>query len=319
MADEVTAEYDSTMAELYSISETIFDNLANNLAPFTAYKAKYTDDFIVQLRAQRTAAMGFADEEARNSIFKTKRLELIPLGKTCCKNYQLLKGYIKDSYTDDQQSTAFDAAGQTVYDAASSQNWESVVTLNTEQTAFIDTNKTKLASNLAGEANMPAAFQPKVLTDETAFNTKYAELKVARQTGVDTATKIKANNGLNDAITAINEDSKLVFDDAAHLKLFTFSAVKAIVSPPGSASYKVTVKKHADDTALEGATVVIKSAKGTPISLPTNAQGVAEFKDIDPAGYSVTITKDGYVQEKFNKEVNTGTSARSEVFMEGVV
>src|SRR4029077_11248630 len=111
-------------------------------------------------------------------------------------------------------------------------------------------------------------------------------LKIARQTGVDTANKIKANNDFDKAIRGVNEDAKLVFEDEAHLKLFTFSAVKAIVSPPGSASYKLTAKRHSDDTVIEGATVVIKSAKGTTITGVTNAQGVVEFKDIDPAGYA---------------------------------
>ncbi len=319
MAEEITAGYDCTMAELYSISETIIDNLEGNLAPFTAYKAKYSADFIEQLRLARSEAMGFSDEEARNATFKNLRIELIPLGKTCCRNYQMLKGYIKDSFTEDQYSTAFDAAGQTVYEAAVNKNWESVVTLNTEQTAFIHLNAVKLATNIDGSTNMPNTFEAKVTADETAFNAKYAAMKVARQTGVNTATKLNANNGLYDAISAIDEDAKLVFDDAAHLKLFTFSVVKAIVSPPGSASYKVTVKKHSDDSVLEGATVVIKSTHGVPLSGVTNGEGVVSFMALDPAGYSVTITKAGFVQEQFNKEVNTGTSARSEVFMEVVV
>lgn len=316
MAEEIKAEYDCTMSELYSIDETIIDNLEKYLDDFVAYKPKYTADFVEQLRAQRAAAMEFADEEARNAIFKTKRLELIPMGKTCCKNYQLLKGYIKDSFTEDQHSTQNDAAGATVYQAATEKNWESVVTLNTRMSQFIETNETALATNLAGEANMPNTFKSKIGADQTAFNSKYGQLKVARQTGVDTAKKIKANNDLDKAVGDVNEDAKLVFEDAEHLKLFTFSAVKAIVSPPGSASYKVTVKKHSDDTVIEGATIVIKSAKGSPITVVTNAQGVAEFKDIDPADYSVTITFTGMESESFNKEVNTGTNARSEVFME---
>ena len=76
MADEVRAEYPCIGQELYSISNTIYDNVKANLPAFFAFKAKYTLPYLDGLRLNITNVKGLPDEEMRNSIFQTLGVEL---------------------------------------------------------------------------------------------------------------------------------------------------------------------------------------------------------------------------------------------------
>ncbi|HMR46249.1 MAG TPA: hypothetical protein PKC85_06065 [Bacteroidia bacterium] len=99
-------------------------------------------------------------------------------------------------------------------------------------------------------------------------------------------------------------------------KLFTFKAVKELVSPPGSASLKVTVKSASDGSPKVGLNLSIQAAGGAIFNGATDEAGVIVFKDIDPADYAVTISGEGLPAPiTFNKEVNTGVQARKEVLI----
>ncbi len=185
MAKPTIAEYKCTKQELYSIAETIYNNLSDNLAAFTAYKTKYNAAYVTALRANRTTAKNLPDVEARNTVSETNRLELIPLAQACTDAFQMLKGYINDAFPEEQHSTKYDAAGQTKYAAATRQNWEELSGMNSSMNSFISTNLTVLTT----KDFMPAAFPATVTAATSAFETKYSALKLQgkrvrrRQTG----------------------------------------------------------------------------------------------------------------------------------------
>lgn len=320
MADEVRAEYPCTTQELYSIGDTIYANVKAHLAAFALLKAKYTLPYVDGLKLKISNAKALPDEEMRNSIFQTLGVELKKLEDTCCENFQDLKNYIDDSYEDDLHKIKYDAAGGPKYEAAKAGNHERVMGLNSDMKAFINTESATLLVNLDGTANMPAGFELQVKTDSDTFDLKYDAFKVARQTTVDTNKKVKANNDCFKEIMSTCDDGMRVAaksDDPSGMgKLFTFKVVKDLVSPPGSASLKITIKLAMDGSALAGVDVTIQAAGGAILSRTTDATGVVLYEDIDPADYNVTISGTGIPAPiNFIKEVNTGTQARKEVLV----
>ena len=309
------AIYRCTQQALYSIANTIYANCKIKLAQFAAYKAKYTVVYVDALIAAVTAAKNIPDEEMRNSAYETLRVDLVPLNDTCKENFQLLKGYINDSYVEAQWKNKYEAAGQTMYNGASGENWEMTVGMNTAMKLFVSAEAAVLAVNLDGDPNMPAAFALKITSDSNAFDLKYDAFKLARQTADETAAKITANNNVYTKLMTVCDDGQRIFaNDEATRKMFVFEAVKLIVSPPGTAGLKVTVKKASDNSLVQGATVTIQAAGGVPISLITDAEGVVIFPNLDPSDYNGTVTSPAG-NATFVKEVNTGTQARKEVFV----
>lgn len=320
MAEEVRAEYPCTTQELYSIGNTIYENTLGRLADFTALKAKYTAPFMDGLKLKIEEAKALPDEEMRNSIFQTLGVELKVLEDKCCENFQDLKNYILDSYEKSLHKIKFDAAGAPKYEAAKAGNHERCVGMNADMIAFINAEEATLLVNLDGDPNMPAGFKLMVKTDSDKFNEKYEAYKLARQTTVDTNKKVMANNACFRQIMLVCDDGQRVAaksdDPAGVSKLFTFKTVKELVSPPGSASLKVTCKSASDGTPKVGLNVTIQAAGGAIFNGVTDDTGVVIFKDIDPADYFVTISGTGLPTPlTFNKEVNTGVQARKEVLI----
>ncbi|MGB4776048.1 MAG: carboxypeptidase-like regulatory domain-containing protein [Daejeonella sp.] len=312
MAKELQSNYPGTQQELYSISDTVYLNLNNSLPAFAAYKSKYTPSFLDDLQARRMAAMNLPDEESRSSNPETLRLEMLNAGNQCLRNFQLLKGYIKDAFAEEHHAIQYKVAGQNKYAAASNNNWEELAGINQAMTSYMTNN----LEVLKDKGYMPAAFAGTAQQACDLFNTIYTAYKGARQTGVNTSEKQKANNALYKDVMAICEDGQLLFaKEAEKKKLFVFSAIKQIVSPPGSASFKLTLKKLDENTPVAGARVCIQENGGQAIELFTDVNGVALFEHINPAVYKVKIEAEGIEVVDFVKEVNTGRASRKEVFV----
>lgn len=312
MAQKTIAEYKCTQQELYSISDTVYKNLLFYLSLFTAYKAKYVAAFVTALRATRKAAMDLPDEDARDTVAETFRIEMLALADTCTRNFQLLKGYINDAFDEAQHGTKYDAAGGRKYSPAKNGNWEQLVGMNSAMKNFIATNSVVLLA----DGYMPATFEADVIAASDSFETTYSEFKTARQTSVDTSAKVKANNLLNKEMMEIcDEGQRLFASDAEMKKLFTFVVVKSLVSPAGSASFKLTVKRSIDNTPVVNAAVTLQLAGSVATVVNTDDTGIALFEKIDPADYSVSVVAAGLLTLNFEKEVNTGTDARKDVFM----
>lgn len=310
MADSSEPTYDSTQQELYSISDTMNTNLGVNMAAFAAYKAgKYTALFLTALRGKRTAAMAFPDEDQRTSVFETLKVGTTDARIKCTNNFDDLRGFIDDGFSDELRKIKYEEAGGNFMRDALRNNWEKVVGLNLAMIDFIALYPAEL-----GAGFMPATFAAKVALDSGAFNTVYGQFKVARQTGVATGAKITANNLVDDDMKDLQRDAGRVYrDDAEKLKLFTIGVIKDIVSPPGSASLKITCKQKVTNVPKQGLVITIQSRDGIAIEGTTDATGVVVFENIDPADYSVVIVVPGFPNIVKVKEVNTGVAARMEV------
>ena len=303
----VKVKYRCTQQELYSIANTIYDNLEENLSDFTAYKSKYDALFITGLRNAVTAAQGNASATNIAGKHVDLEIDLELLADKCCKNFQYLKGYIEDAFDKAHQNNQFNAAGQKRYSSAASYNWEYVMGLNSDMKLYISENSTVLTTN----GYMPAGFAAQVNTDSVNFDGKYSDFKNMRQTSATTADRLTANNLIYDDMMKVCSDGQRIYADVPEkIKLFLFEVVKALVSPPGSASLKITLIKAGDNTPLVGKPVSIQAEDGVAKSGVSDDNGEVEFDNIDPGDYSGTVKDDTSVIAKFEKEVNTGTAAR---------
>ncbi|MGB4774142.1 MAG: hypothetical protein WBP45_03135, partial [Daejeonella sp.] len=126
----------------------------------------------------------------------------------------------------------------------------------------------------------------------------------------------QANNVLyKDVMDICEEGQRLFAKEGEKKKLFVFSAIKLIVSPPGSASFKLTLKKLDENTPVAGARVCIQEDGEQVMELFTDVNGVVVFEHINPAVYRVKIEAGEMRAVDFVKEVNTGTASRKEVFV----
>ena len=308
MAKEDTPVYKCTQMQLYSISETAISNLEANLPVFFDFKTKYTAAYVDSLKAARVAAFSLADVDVRNAVSETLRMEMLPFATNCIKHFQYLKRYIDDAFSVDLRTINYKAAGLTEYDGAKMNNWEDMIGMNLKMNAFIKANISLLTTN----GYMPATFAAKVVADSDGFAMKYAGFKVARQTSEKTAEKVRANNALYTSMMDFMADGQMLFSGNDEMKkLFTFSVLKSLVSPPGSASLKVAVRNN-DGSAAEGIKVIIREDEDNAPEIVgvSDASGEVFFNKIDAGVYGVSV---GFEKvQLFTKEVNTGVDARME-------
>lgn len=316
MAEEVKIAYKCTELELYAIAELAYNNLEGDLTAFTAVSTKYTAAFLTALRKTRTAAIALPDEEARNVEHEVLRNKMVKdLLPPVLDNFNFLKGYIKDAWPDENPEPRYESAGGKKYAKAAAKNWENVEGLNDSMKKFINAHTAKLTD----PGGMPDTFAPKVILDDGNFSDSYELFLQARETSAARAEKVTANNLLYDEMMDVLEDgSERVYrNDAAKQKNYVFATLKDLVSPPGSASLRALVLRE-DDTPVEGASVTIRlkdadllEIVAPPITVVTDAEGVALFENADPGRYNGSATSgDGSVTVDFTKEIDTGVNAR---------
>ncbi len=305
-----TANYDCTQQELYSIADTMYGNIPTDLADFLLHKPlKYVPLFLSDIAARRTTAMGMKDDTQTSSVHETLKQELTDMRVICTDNFGKLKSYIVDGFPENVHKTKFDEAGQLLMGASLKNNWEKVVDLNKKVKDFIAAYPTELDAGF-----MPVGFAGDVNTAITNYDLKYSAFKNARQTGTATGGKIKANNLVDKDMKSIQSDAFVIFKyDAEKLKRYTITVIKSIVSPPGSASLKITCKQAVTNVLMVGLDITIKSKDGIAQTGVTDATGVLVFDNIDPADYTVTVKVVGHPDMVIAKEVNTGTAARLDV------
>ena len=316
MAEEVKSSYTCTELELYAIAELGYNNLEGDLAAFAAKSTKYDATFLAALRQTRSDAMALPDEEERDVEHQVLRNKLVDvLLPPVLDNFNLLKGYIKDAWPDEDPEPRYEAAGGKKYAKAARKNWENVVGLNNSMKKFITAHSAKLTD----PGGMPDTFPVKVNADTNSFSNIYDLFIQARETSVARGEKVTANNLLYDEMMDVFEDgAERVFrNDAAKQKNYVFATLKDLVSPPGSASLRALVLRE-DDTPVAEASVTIrlKDAElleivAPPITVVTDAEGIAQFENADPGRYNGSATSsDGTVTVDFTKEIDTGVKAR---------
>ncbi|MEI6815412.1 MAG: hypothetical protein WCL14_02285 [Bacteroidota bacterium] len=315
MALETLADYHCTEAQLYSISKAIYSSLGLNLPDFFVYSPSYILGHVTGLLGVRTAAMGLPNEVQRAEAHELLLVDVKNAGTPCLQKFQILKGYIKKAYPS-TFTIMYNSAGMAHYEKGANGNWVELKALNDDMNTFL-ANATHVTALVAG-LNMPPAFPASVSLVTGTFDSDYTGFITAKTTTTAKNAKIAANNVLFGQLMAVCDDGKKVYiNNQGQMKLFTFDTVKDLLSPPGSASYKLTAKVEGLLTPIKDLPVKIQSKTAPAIIVDTDVNGVALFPHLDPDNYTVTVgvVAMPFIVQSFKKDVDTGTDAHSEVFM----
>lgn len=299
MSKKTQPIYRQSQPSLYACAYIVCDNLADNLAPMSAFRGIYTDAFVNAFRAEIEAAQNMPDNGQRTAWHERLREELKPLSRKCLNDWQLLKRYIINAYPAPQQGTMLQAAGWSYYEKAGENNWEYVLALMTSGINFITDHEAELKAN----NNMPDGFKAMMQADKAEFQAKYLEfMQELEHASEATQAKTEANNAIYAKAIMICEDGFQVFNgDEAKQELFSYNRIREYVTPTGSSSVIVTVKDSVSNKPIALATVMIRGEEYT-----TNSEGRAEKHQLSAGPAAISIQADGYNGYSTEVTLNTG-------------
>lgn len=301
MADIINKDYPCSQKDLYSVLETAWGNNGVHLARFTSYKALYTLPFKTTALAAIATAKAMPDDDARSGASELLHIGLVNMGKICLQNFQFLKGYIDTAFTDIAvQKVQYVIAGQNSYRDASRGDWESMVSLNTSAKNYL-ANAGNVTALTAGN-NMPPTFVATQKTGSDNFDVQYNSFKLAEETSVETANKIKANNLCYHAgISMLNDGQKIFMNEPEILTKFVFSNLLALINPP-VAGIKGNVKEAVTNAVIPNLLMSAQKEGGVAQPIEVDVDGVFG-EQLSEGKYSIRVSAVGYVEQVFDMDL----------------
>lgn len=306
-----TPNYRMKQSELYSICRFILDALATPdlLTRFANFKGKYTTTWLTDRNTEIDAAEDTPDEQNRNAIHESKRIELLALNQNVLHTFNSLERYIAEVIQPEQQKPAFEAAGANYYSAAADADFESTIALLNTMVNYITINETIL---LNSGLNMPASFLANVQALQTNFNNLHNQF-LAGQSGAETIAqeKILLNNNLYiNIIRSVNADAQAIFirdSESSLRKQFTLDHQLYLVRGAGVAGIRFSVTDSTTNLPIPQATVSIPTRSYTAL---TNDQGRHIKLQLAAGNYTIEAAKTGYTPYTATVEIQTGTVKR---------
>ncbi len=312
----INSEYNVSQPALYLICRILLDNYKNNIATFSARKARYTQEWYDEKLEQLQAAAAIPDEQARSLEHEMLRLQLVQLGETCCEMFQYSKSYIRTAFNTEEERTAnYDACGQKNYTSASHQGWVALDALNRANLAYITANQQTLSMD--GE-NMPDTFITEVTSANNEWYAVYLLFNQARSSArTATENKITANNAIyRTIIDSICADGQLYFKNNEELKRqFSFEAVSEQVAPSGASTAVITVEN--EETGKPMLAEIME--ENTERVITTENDGRGEMGNLSAGETKFKITADGFSDQTVTMSLKTGTTSRITVKMTPMV
>jgi hypothetical protein len=297
----LTPLFNCGQQDLYAVCRLVWEAVTDNLADFTAFKAKYVAAFVTAREAEIDAAELLPDQEQRDEESRTLRVQLKNKAKEARDGWQRLKSYITEAFPEDELEIKLDAAGAQHYRKASNDDWAAVKRLLLDGNTFITDNTAALTAG----GNMPVAFAATFTTLKTEFDTLNQSFFNAEQSSeIDTQTKIEANNNIFEEVSKACADGQLIFkNNEAVKKLYTFDQVLLTVTGPGNTGIKGTAKNSVTNLPVPN---VLITFFGTDIEIITDADG--KFQRIIAAGtYTIIVTCPGFQDIQITDfEIETG-------------
>lgn len=303
------ANYNCTMAELYTICNLGWASCLANLAAFTSFSAAYVLGLVTFRTAAITAAQDLPDFQARNAIAETLRLELIPLNAGVCNMFQRLKRYISIAFPASQHQSQWDAAGLGYYAAATAYDWDATQQMLVSMANYVALNSVALLAN----SNMPSTFGTDLGVDALAWNAKHTDFLAARQDAyVATEAKVNANNAIYADLIAMFSDAAVLGFSPALEKQFVFSSLLTLISGTGVATLQGVITDDATGMPITGASVTLTNLGVTVVTTTT---GEYNFPSIAGGNYDVQIDATGYAQILDTVTVTSGVTTTKDYSM----
>jgi hypothetical protein len=281
--------------------ETAWGNFGLHLARFTAYKPLYNLALKTSSLAAITSAKALPDDDARSGSSVVLRIGLVALGKTCLQNFQFLKGYIETAFVGKElQDAQFVIAGMNYYSGAANEDWEKMISMNSSAKNYLalPANVTALTAN----NNMPAGFVATQKLASDNFDVQYANFKMAEETSVETANKIKANNLCYHAgMQMMSDGQKIFMNEPEILTKFVYSNLLALINPP-VAGIKGNIKEAGTNAVISNATLSVQKDGETAQSLTVDVNGVFGSQ-LAEGHYKIAVSAPGYVDQGFEMDL----------------
>ena len=308
-------DYNCSQQELYSAGRIAWNLCADNLEPFTALKAKYTEGYITQNLADIEAADDMPDDRARYAPAAAARLELMQAKDAVMTCFNVLKRYIFDAYAADMRKTMNAAAGQAYFAKANDTSWINVSSLLSSAIPFMDANMAALTAN----DNMPVAFADNFKAVKKTFETKLKDYNDADKVGSKlTNEKIDLNNAIFATMSSMLSDAQSIFVQDSNLaKEFVFATLVAQTRGVRQSGINGKVTQVDKKKAIENAIVTLVD-ENKSITTPKN--GRFELFPVGAGIYTLTIECAGYETVTVKKfAVKTGVTSRLNVVLTAVV
>jgi hypothetical protein len=319
-------EYSCGQEDLYTVVETGWGSYAQHLPRFEGHSSLYTAATGTGQIAALALARALPDEDSREEVHKTLRVQLKHLADDCLIKWSDMESFIRDGFAEDEYDNKIIAAGHNHYREAGRDDWDAVKALMQNGQTFLTANAAILSSG-----GMLATFPPAFGLAKTSFETKYqAFIQAEEDTKVMTDQKIVANNGLYRALMKMFNDGKKLFRDAAAIReQFTFERVLALVNGGSSGTgvpatvieIGVYVFDEETNAPVKGAVFrVLNAPDGVTVSATSNAEGIAH---LTIHGYAANetvmvegeVTADGYLPDSGEMPMTAGNFYSIEVPM----
>ncbi len=301
--------YNCSQDELYTAGYLIANSLEEELAAFTALKAKYNAVFVAGLRTEIEAAEAIADKEQREAESQIMRIGLVERVDGEVQNaLGRLRLYIRDAWENEAvRVVRMQEAGFGDYDEAMNFDWEKVKSIMNTGRTFVVTHSAVLS---AGE-NMPAGFVAEFETMATEVNGEIdAYLNAKENVRQVTQEKVGANNVLFDKLMKICEDGQKIFRaDAAKRVQFVWTSVLAVVTPTGAAGLRGTVKAFGTNVPIGGAVVWMQREGDVAVVFETDVNGRYYSGGLPAGAYKFKLNKEGFGEIEAEIELKTGVTS----------
>lgn len=325
-------EYPCGQQDLYTVVETGWASFIQHLSRFENLSTKYSVATATAQLAALQAARALPDEDNREEVHKTLRIEMKGLAETCLIKWSDMSSYIRDGFSEDVYENKRVAAGYNYYASAAHENWDDVKALMQDGLLFLNANTTVLTD----DGGMPATFAADFEGAKDAFELKYqAYLQAEEEAKVLTDQKVIANNALYRALMKMFEDGKKIFrEEAAIREQFTFDRVLNLVSgstSTASSNIPATVVElvafvYNRDTeqAIEGAQLTVFNAPGAvTMSAVSNLEGmltlrISGFEPNQTIVLDAEIMANEFQTEGGGEEVTAGNSYSLDIGMQPI-
>lgn len=162
-------EYPCGQQEFYTIVETGWSNYALHLSKFENLSTKYTATTGTDQLAALASARAMPDEDSREEVHKTLRLQLKGLAAKCLIHWSDMGTYIRDGFPQEEYENKRVAAGYNYYYGAEHLDWDAVKGLMQNGLQFLNANEVVLTA----DGGMPATFIASFEAVKDAFELKH--------------------------------------------------------------------------------------------------------------------------------------------------
>lgn len=319
----VKPKYKHSQDEVYTGLEMVGASLLLDQIKFGEHKPKYVVPFITDYMSAIAAARAIPDFVQRANMNEAQRvllcLRLVPEKNSMEvadgeKALDDLKSYIEGAFKNKAlQKARLSEAGFGDYKKVKQFNWEKVKSVFLKGKAFL----VKYETELTADGNMLAAF---ILIFNGVADSIIAELDayLAEREAVRLITqeKVVATNNVFDRGMEICKDGKTVFKrNPAKRNLYIWKRVMEIVTPPGAAGLRGTVKTEGTFLPMEGVVIEMQQAGSPVVVFETNSLGSYYSGHLPVGQYSLKLSKAGYVIIETSIEIKTGVTSHKHFVM----